>query len=163
MKTPAEGRITDKTPNEWFNEIFPLLSMVLIAKELVNLARKCNIEKQTTELDSPEARRRTIARDEQTAQTMMLLTRVESCIKEYGAKVKVVGDIWALWRESARREVIISKESESAAAFDLHIGPCEDFITRLHGKLRELLTEKLAEEPHTYVDRMHTMLLDCFG
>lgn len=160
---PPQGRITDKTPNECFNEIFPLLSMVLLAKELVNLARKYNMETLAVELDSEEAVRERSSQDEQTAQTMKLLKRVERCIKHYGAKEAVVGDTWALWRESVRREVVVSRESESAASFDLYIGPVEDFITRLHGKLRELLTEKLSEEPHTDVDRMHSMLLDCFA
>ena len=54
---PPEGRVTDKTPKEWFNEIFPLLSMVFLAKELVNLARKYNSDTLAVNLDSPEAMR----------------------------------------------------------------------------------------------------------
>ena len=60
-------------------------------------------------------------------------------------------------------KVIISQDSEAAASFDLWLGPIEEFFTRLDGKLRLLLTDKLAEEPHTDVDKLYTTLLSCFS
>ena len=35
MELPPQGRITDTTPDEWFADIMPFYSMVLLAQELL--------------------------------------------------------------------------------------------------------------------------------
>lgn len=162
MNVPRPGRITSTTPNEFFNELFPLLAMTLLARELCHVLRRYHG-------DLKQAKQGTASREEcqeyerineRVARTMSFLERVQGCVLRAASKFDYLGDVYAKDRESVRRKHIGGTESDDQA-FDRFVGPIEDSMSRMHAHFLEVMRQKMAEDRFADVDEVNRLLVEC--
>ena len=157
---PPQGRLTGKTPDEWLDEYMPLLCMLLLGSELVEVVRRRKSESDPAKIHDRAAYARAY---EQVGIAWSYLNRLEKCIKSYGSQRDPIGDVDALWRETVRAEYIVPTGDEFGQIFELGMEPKKHFFSKLRDRVLAVLRRKLQEDSHADIDEFHTLLLECWA